>query len=98
MAGIIIVVAEQILGKLISLATEQIGLAWGFEEELTRLRDSFTLIQAVLADAGRRQVREDSVRLWLQRLRDVAYDADDVLDEFAYEIRSEEHTSELQSQ
>ena len=86
MAGIIIVAAEQILGKLISLATEQIGLAWGFEEELTRLRDSLTLIQAVLADAGRRQVREELVRLWLQRLKDVAYDADDVLDEFAYEI------------
>ncbi|XP_030938839.1 putative disease resistance protein RGA1 [Quercus lobata] len=80
------VVAEEILGKLISLATEQIGLAWGFEEELTRLRDSFALIQAVLADAGRRQVREELVRLWLEKLKDVAYDADDVLDELAYEI------------
>ena len=80
------VVAEEILGKLISLATEQIGLAWGFEEELTRLRDSFAFIQAVLADAGRRQVREELVRLWLQKLKDVAYDADDVLDELAYEI------------
>ena len=54
--------------------------------ELTRLRDSFTMIQAVLADAERRQVREEPVRLWLLRLKDVAYDADEVLDEFAFNL------------
>ncbi|XP_050255792.1 putative disease resistance protein RGA4 [Quercus robur] len=80
------VVAEEILGKLISLATEQISLAWGFKDELTRLCDSLTMIQDVLADAERRQVSDQSVMRWLQRLKDVAYDADDVLDELAYEI------------
>ncbi|KAK4566336.1 hypothetical protein RGQ29_002545 [Quercus rubra] len=44
------------------------------------------MIQAVLADAERRQVGEERVKLWLQRLKDVAYDADDVLDELAYEL------------
>ena len=29
---------------------------------------------------------ERSVSSWLQRLKDVAYDADDVMDELAYEI------------
>ena len=28
------VVAEEILGKLISLATDQISLAWGFKEHI----------------------------------------------------------------
>ncbi|XP_075662491.1 putative disease resistance protein RGA4 [Castanea sativa] len=78
--------AKGILGNLITLVTDQIGLAWGFEDELTRLRDSVGMVQAVLADAEKRQVEEESVRLWLQRLKDVAYDADDVLDELAYEL------------
>ena len=43
---LLIVVAEEILGKLISLATEQIGLAWGFKDELTRLRDSAEMIRS----------------------------------------------------
>ncbi|KAM4113676.1 hypothetical protein ACJW30_04G013900 [Castanea mollissima] len=79
-------VAKEILSKLIPLVTEQIGLAWGFKEELTRLRQSVEIIQDVLADAERRQVTDLSVRRWLQRLQDVAYDADDVMDELAYEI------------
>ncbi|KAM4105781.1 hypothetical protein ACB094_04G018600 [Castanea mollissima] len=78
--------AEGILGNLITLVTDQIGLAWGFKDELTRLRDSVEMVQAVLADAEKRQVRDESVRLWLQRLEKVAYDADDVLDELAYEL------------
>ena len=44
------------------------------------------MVQALLADAEKRQVGEERVRLWLQRLKDVAYDADDVLDELAYEL------------
>ncbi|XP_065634193.1 putative disease resistance protein RGA4 [Quercus suber] len=80
------VVAEEILGKLISLATEQISVAWGFKDELMRLRKSVEMIQDVLADAERRQVSDRSVMRWLQRLKDVAYDADDVLDELAYEV------------
>ena len=80
------VIAGEILNKVISLCTEQISLAWVFEDELTQLRDSLTMTQAVLADAERRQGKEEFVRLWLQRLKDVAYDADDVLDELAYEI------------
>ncbi|XP_030925031.1 putative disease resistance protein RGA4 [Quercus lobata] len=83
---ILIVGAEEIIGKLISVATEQISLAWGFEGELTKLRDSLTTIQAVLADAERRQGSEEFVKLWLRRLKDVAYDADYVLGELDYEI------------
>ncbi|KAJ4825092.1 hypothetical protein Tsubulata_016803, partial [Turnera subulata] len=33
-----------------------------------------------------RQAREASVKIWLQNLREVAYEAEDVLDEFGYEV------------
>ncbi|XP_030937671.1 putative disease resistance protein RGA3 [Quercus lobata] len=79
-------VAETMLDKVILVATEHINFAWGFKEELTQLRDSFTTIQGLLADAKRRQVREESMRDWFQRIANIAYDADNVLDELAYEI------------
>ena len=74
------VVAEGILAKAMSLASEHIGFVWGFKEELGKLQVSFTKIQALLHDAERRQVSDESVRIWLQELKDVAYEADNVLD------------------
>ncbi|XP_026382958.1 putative disease resistance protein RGA4 [Papaver somniferum] len=38
-----------------------------------------------MADAEKRQATDELVRLWLRRLKDVAYDADDVIDDFSYE-------------
>ena len=77
--------AEEVVSRVISFATELIGHAWGCKEELRGLGESLTMIRAVLTDAERRQVRDESVKLWLQKLEDVAYEADDVLDEFMYE-------------
>ncbi|KAK4566313.1 hypothetical protein RGQ29_002530 [Quercus rubra] len=75
----------EIVSKLISYATELIGSDRGCEVELKGIRQSLIMIRAVLTDAERRQVRDESVKLWLQMLEDVAYEVDDGLDEFAYE-------------
>ncbi|CAK9147442.1 unnamed protein product, partial [Ilex paraguariensis] len=77
---------KEILSKAISLAAEEIGLVWGFKGDLAKLKDSVEMIQAFLADAETRGVGEKSVKLWLEKLKDETYRADDVLDEFAYEI------------
>ena len=80
------VVAKGLMGKVMSLASEHIGTAWGFKEELGKLEESLNKIQAVLHDAEKRQVSDESVKIWLLQLKDVAYKADNVLDEFGYEI------------
>jgi len=76
---------EETLRRLSSIAVEGIGRAWGLEEQLQKLKQSLTWIKDVLQDAARRSVTDDSVRGWLEKLQDVAYDAEDVVDEFAYE-------------
>jgi len=77
---------EETLTRVSSIAAEGIRLAWGLEGQLQKLEESLTMIQAVLQDAARRPVTDESAKLWLEKLQDVAYDAEDVLDEFAYEI------------
>nr|TKR90882.1 hypothetical protein D5086_0000229680 [Populus alba] len=77
---------EETLTRVSSIAAEGIRLAWGLEGQLQKLEESLTMIKAVLKDAARRPVTDDSAKLWLEKLQDVAYDAEDVLDEFAYEI------------
>jgi len=77
---------EETLTRVSSIAAEGIRLAWGLEGQLQKLEESLTMIQAVLQDAARRPVTDKSAKLWLEKLQDVAYNAEDVLDEIAYEI------------
>lgn len=91
---IIVTGATSLLKKnLGSIVGRQIDVAWGVEDELKKLNDTLEMIATVTSDAENKQVNSASVRLWLRWLRDVVYDADDVLDEFSYEAmrRSEIH-------
>ncbi|RVW20740.1 putative disease resistance protein RGA4 [Vitis vinifera] len=80
-------IAEEILTKLGSLVAQEIGLARGVRKELKKLEDTLTTIKAVLLDAEERQEREHAVEVLVKRFKDVIYDADDLLDDFAtYEL------------
>ncbi|KAL5979585.1 hypothetical protein ACLOJK_019491, partial [Asimina triloba] len=70
------------LEKLTQVLGQQLSLLAGATHELEKLRDTFQSIQALLADAESRQAADESVNLWLSRLRGVAYDIDDLLDEW----------------
>ncbi|KAF9670811.1 hypothetical protein SADUNF_Sadunf13G0107500 [Salix dunnii] len=77
---------QETLTRVSSIAAEGIRLAWGMKGELRKLDESLTMIQAVLQEAATRPVTDKSVKLLLEKLQDVAYNAEDVLDDFAYEI------------
>ncbi|CAN6693226.1 unnamed protein product [Malus baccata var. baccata] len=75
---------EGILKKVLSLAAQQFSLAWGFKAELGKLQESFTNIELLLNDvADKPQGRP--IEAWVKKLKDVAHDAEDVLDELEYE-------------
>uniref|UniRef100_A0A6N2KEG6 NB-ARC domain-containing protein n=1 Tax=Salix viminalis TaxID=40686 RepID=A0A6N2KEG6_SALVM len=52
-----------------------------------KLKRTFMTVQAVLKDAEEKQWKDKDIRIWLQDLKDAAYDADDVLDEFSIEAQ-----------
>ncbi|KAI7991893.1 putative disease resistance protein RGA3 [Camellia lanceoleosa] len=82
---IIFSIAKNILSKLGSYALQQIGLAWGVKKELKKMENTMLTIQNVLVDAQKQQVSNLAVKEWLQRLKVVVYDDDDLLDEVATE-------------
>ncbi|KAF7149247.1 hypothetical protein RHSIM_Rhsim03G0043200 [Rhododendron simsii] len=77
--------AKEILLKLGSTAHQQVGLAWGVKKELRKLENKISTIRNVLLSAEEEQMRNPAVKGWLQRLKLVFYDADDLLDEVATE-------------
>ena len=76
---------KTVVGNLNSSVLKEIESAWGLRSELDNLRSTLSTIEAVLQDAEEKQWNDKPVRIWLGKLKDVAYDADDVLDEFATE-------------
>ncbi|KAG2674846.1 hypothetical protein I3760_13G156400 [Carya illinoinensis] len=76
-------VAAKIIESLGSQAFKQIGLLWGVTDELEKLKDTVSTIQAVLLDAEEQSAVNRQVRDWLEKLKDIVYDADDLLDGFS---------------
>lgn len=71
---------EETFARAGSLATVGIRGAWGLKGQLQDLKGSVTMNKAVLQNAEKRKVTDESMKLCLEKLQDVAYDAEDVLD------------------
>ncbi|KAL0907621.1 hypothetical protein M5K25_022040 [Dendrobium thyrsiflorum] len=55
-------------------------------ENLRRLLSMLRRIKAMLHDAEEREISEEVTKLWLRELREVAYDVEDVLDQYDYQV------------
>ncbi|KAF3328262.1 putative disease resistance RPP13-like protein 1 [Carex littledalei] len=55
-------------------------------DELNNLMRTVERIKATLCDAEEREIRDHSVKLWLDEIRKVAYAAEDLLSEYQYEF------------
>ncbi|KAL5565855.1 hypothetical protein UlMin_029019 [Ulmus minor] len=78
-------IARQIILNLGEQAVKEIGLVWGVKTELLKLKETVRTIHAVLLDAEEKQANEQ-VKIWLEKLADAVYDADNVVDEFRYRL------------
>lgn len=77
---------QVLFDKLTSPSLHEFESVWGVEHELTRLRRTLLKILSVMGSMEMREIRDQSMQIWLKELKDVAYDADDILDEFEAEV------------
>ncbi|KAL6334517.1 hypothetical protein AAG906_018008 [Vitis piasezkii] len=84
MADALLYIVLDRLGSLIQQQIHQeVSLVVGVETEIQSLTDTLQIVRANVADAEKRQVKEELVKVWLQKLKDIAYQMDDVLDEWS---------------
>ncbi|KAL7188019.1 hypothetical protein ACSBR1_037959 [Camellia fascicularis] len=74
-----------VLENLDSLIRKEVGLLWGVDEDMKKLKCTLSTIKAVLEDAERKQLEDKAIQNWLRELNDAAYEADDILDDCATE-------------
>ncbi|KAK6269764.1 hypothetical protein POUND7_006869 [Theobroma cacao] len=77
---------SNIFSKLMWLAGHEIGLIFCQKSELDKLQKTLDIVKAVILDAEEKQASDLVVKNWISRLEDVVSDAEDLLDEFDYEI------------
>ncbi|XP_058213632.1 disease resistance protein RGA2-like isoform X2 [Rhododendron vialii] len=75
-----------LLTTLQPLVDKEVVLLWGVGKEMTKLSSTLSTIEAVLEDAERNHQEDRAVQDWLQKLKDAAYEVDDILDECSTEI------------
>ncbi|CAL5331106.1 unnamed protein product [Camellia sinensis] len=71
--------------KMTSFASSKLPNFEGIGAQLTNWTNMLSQIEALLIDAEEKQMTDRAVNLWLDDLQDLAYDLDDVVDEFATE-------------
>ncbi|KAJ0035380.1 hypothetical protein Pint_26337 [Pistacia integerrima] len=60
------------------------NLVGGVDSELKQLKKKLLMVEKLLRNAEDKQLTDESVKEWLYNLQHWAYDAEDLLDEFAY--------------
>jgi hypothetical protein len=84
------VVGGMLASAVLKVVTQQIGdaiggqarLQWNFRKDLEKLRTLLESVEAVLMDAERRSIKDLTVLLWLDRLKNAMYDISNMIDEF----------------
>ncbi|KAL7203491.1 hypothetical protein ACSBR2_016723 [Camellia fascicularis] len=71
--------------KMSSFTSSKLPTFEGIATQLTNWTNMLSQIQALLIDAEDKQLTDPAVNLWLDDLQDLAYDLDDLVDEFATE-------------
>ncbi|KAB2608218.1 disease resistance protein RGA2-like [Pyrus ussuriensis x Pyrus communis] len=85
MAELAFPLASRLIGRVGSIASEEICLAWSVKADLQKLGRTMSTIRDVLLDAEEKQAHNKELRSWVRQLKDVFLDAEDLLDEFECE-------------
>ncbi|KAJ6917986.1 hypothetical protein NC651_012253 [Populus alba x Populus x berolinensis] len=70
------------LEKLASFVAEETRFLGGVRGAIVELQDDLYSMKSFLQDAEERSESDQGLRAWVKQVRDVAYDAEDILEEF----------------
>ncbi|KAI9116268.1 hypothetical protein K1719_012435 [Acacia pycnantha] len=78
-------IADNVIGLLGSLAAKELELLRNFKNDLETMERKMKGIRAVLHDAEKKATTTEVIRVWLENLKDVLLDAEDLFDAYSAE-------------
>ncbi|KAM0866895.1 hypothetical protein ACQ4PT_042337 [Festuca glaucescens] len=80
MAGVLDALASYVTSMLTEMANEEVAMLIGVSSGIENLNIKLQDLKNFLADADRRNITDESVRVWVEELKRAMYDATDILD------------------
>ncbi|KAF8405340.1 hypothetical protein HHK36_010244 [Tetracentron sinense] len=81
-------VVSFVVERLGDLLIQEVIFLYGASEQVQRMQTKMKRMQCFLKDADTIQERDERVRNWVADIRDIAYDAEDVIDTFILKVSS----------
>ncbi|XP_062093377.1 disease resistance protein RPM1-like [Humulus lupulus] len=82
-------VVSFLLGKFSSLLKDEAKLLSGVRDEVVFVKNELDRMRAFLRSADATEDHDEEIKVWVKQVREVAYDAEDIIDDFLYRF---EHT------
>uniref|UniRef100_A0A0D9WPD8 NB-ARC domain-containing protein n=1 Tax=Leersia perrieri TaxID=77586 RepID=A0A0D9WPD8_9ORYZ len=93
MAETVLSMARSVVGSAISkaasAAADETSLLLGVEKDIWYIKDELKTMHAFLRAAEVMKKKDDLLKVWAERIRDLSYDIEDSLDEFKVHIESQ---------
>ncbi|KAF9592952.1 hypothetical protein IFM89_019256 [Coptis chinensis] len=80
-------IVELLFSNLTCLISTEFGSLYGVKKDLEKLSSTLATVLSVLDDAETKQIKDKSIRGWLRKLKDAAYEAEDIMDDCALEFQ-----------
>ena len=89
--------APYVKKMIADMAEEELSMLLGVEREIRKLNGNLVYLQDYLTDADRKRITDKSVKAWVGKLKDVMYEATDILELCQLEAmeRPEKESSEV---
>lgn len=72
------------VSKIVSLLQNEVSLLAGIPYELQEIRNEFASMRSFLEDADKKGAYTEGEKVWVENVREVAHDVEDIIDELMY--------------
>ena len=83
-------VVKYLINIILSMLATEASLLWGVRNAIGDIKDELISMQSFLVDADKKGTRNEGEITWVANVRDMAYEVEDVIDQFMYHIISQQ--------
>jgi disease resistance protein RPM1 len=82
-------IVEHLIDNILSVLATEASLLWGVRDAIDDIKDELKSMRSFLVDADKKGAGSEGEKTWVANVRDMAYDVEDVIDQFMYHINSQ---------